>query len=539
MTQDTDTLLVTSHVARDLLQAAALFKTDKAVIWEYVSNGLQYIEPGTKPCVIVALDSRNKKISIRDNGRGMDREGLRNFFVMHGENVDRRQGRPGRGRFGTGKSAAFGIGEILRLTTVRNGRRSSVELCRGDIEVMTGGDPIPVRELEREVPTTEPNGTLVEIEGIHLKSLDQPGIIRYVERHLARWPRDAVVLVNNHQCEFMEPPVAREARFSPSGELARTIGNVELVIKVAKSPLDEDVRGVAIFTKGVWCETTLAGAEGREMSQYIFGEIEVPALDDYSGPIAPFDMSRSMQLNPNNPLVQALYGFIGQSVERVRRDLVEAERKRRATEEAKRLQAQAQAIARVLNEDFEAFRRQLAHVKARAAGRTDLAEGLDEAGVVGVLKPGGDIPGNPVDVRGGGGDGPPRERRLEPSATGAQSGSPSGETRARRPGSHGGFRVQFDNLGPEEHRAKYVGDERTIYINLDHPQIAAAKGLADTDEASFRRLTYEVAFSEYAVAVASELAARDEYMDVSDPIVDIRETLNRLARRGANIYEGR
>lgn len=40
----------------------------------------------------------------------------------------------------------------------------------------------------------------------------------------------------------------------------------------------------------------------------------------------------------------------------------------------------------------------------------------------------------------------------------------------------------FKNLGAQEYRAKYAQDERTIYVNLDHPQIAAAKGLADIDE---------------------------------------------------------
>ena len=81
-------------------------------------------------------------------------------------------------------------------------------------------------------------------------------------------------------------------------------------------------------------------------------------------------------------------------------------------------------------------------------------------------------------------------------------------------------------FGAAEHRGKYVRDERTIYINLDHPQIVAAKGSESDQDPSFRRLAYEVAFAEYAVALASELAARDEYLDPSDPIVDIRDTLN-------------
>jgi HSP90 family molecular chaperone len=142
-----DQLFVKSHVARDILQNAALFKTDKLVVWEYVSNGLQYIDPGTSPLVQVSLDTKKKLIRIADNGRGMDWEGLKNFFVMHGVNVDRKEGRPGRGRFGTGKSAAFGIADRLRITTVRGGRRSIVELARTEIEMMNSEEPIPVKIL--------------------------------------------------------------------------------------------------------------------------------------------------------------------------------------------------------------------------------------------------------------------------------------------------------------------------------------------------------------------------------------------------------
>lgn len=82
-------LFVKSHVARDLLQNAGMFKTDKLVVWEYVANGLQYTSPGTNPLVKVTLDSKKKRIAVQDNGRGMDWAGLHNFFVMHGENHDR------------------------------------------------------------------------------------------------------------------------------------------------------------------------------------------------------------------------------------------------------------------------------------------------------------------------------------------------------------------------------------------------------------------------------------------------------------------
>ena len=149
-------LFVKSHVARDLLQNAGLFKTEKLVVWEYVSNGLQYIDPGVNPTIKVFMDSKRKRITISDNGRGMDWAGLQNFFVMHGENIDRKEGRPGRGRFGTGKSAAFGIADTLRISTQRRGKRSRVEITRADIEKMSSEDPIPVNVIEREAPCPDP-----------------------------------------------------------------------------------------------------------------------------------------------------------------------------------------------------------------------------------------------------------------------------------------------------------------------------------------------------------------------------------------------
>ena len=132
-----DQLKVTSHVGRDLLQSAALFKHEHSVVWEYVANGLEYIEPGVNPTVKVTVDTKNHKIRISDNGRGMTFSDLHRFFQMHGENIDRKKGAAGRGLFGTGKSAAFGIGNVLRVTTVRNRLRSKVELTRSAIESKT------------------------------------------------------------------------------------------------------------------------------------------------------------------------------------------------------------------------------------------------------------------------------------------------------------------------------------------------------------------------------------------------------------------
>ena len=319
------------------------------------------------------------------------------------------------------------------------------------------------------------------------------------------------------------------------------------MIKVAKAPLEEALRGIAIFSNGVWYETTLAGSEGKDMAQYIFGEVDVPKLDEDTSPIPPFDVSRSMKLNPNNELVRTIYAFLGPRIEEVRRTLAEDEKKRKATEEARKLAEQASEIARVINEDFDAFRQRVAKAKAKAEGSSDAhqagSSGADQDDDLlfgsqvpaDVVSPTGG-PGSTGNGEGGGGDNAQSLPVVTPGTDESEKqGRPvGGPDNQRKP--RGGFRVEFENMGAESYRAKYVRDERTIYVNLEHPQLRAAKGLAPVEDPIFRRLAYEVAFSEYAVALASELAARDEYLDPTDPIVDIRETLNRVARRAANLY---
>lgn len=543
-------LVVKSHVARDLLQSAALFKTDKLVVWEYVSNGLQYVNAGINPVVKVSLDSRKKRISVQDNGRGMDWNGLQNFFVMHGENIDRKEGRPGRGRFGTGKSAAFGIAEVMRITTIRNGKRSQVELKRSDIESMSSEEPIPVEVHESEKAVSAQSGTLIEIEGIHLRSLDQGGIIHYIERHLARWPKNATVFVNNHECEFNEPPVAKEHLFKPEGDGLEILGNVELVIKVSKSFLEDEFRGISVFSNGVWHETTFGGSEGREMSQYIFGEIDVPALDEDKSPIAPFDVSRSMRLNPENRIVRALHAFVGCKVEEVRRALLEDDKKRKAKEEAKKLAEEASDIARIINEDFEAFRQRVAKIRAKTNAGPNLSEneqGGDDLGDDLIF--GSDVPANETSPTGSPGKNgapkeievtasseiPPFNPSVEPTENGEPKGRPANGTSMRRRPS-GGFRVEFKDMGEVSERARYIEAEQAIHINLEHPQIAAAKGNFSVQDPSFRRLAYEVAFAEYAIAIAQLKIKSGDCFDLTDPIVEIREALNRITRKAANLY---
>ncbi len=283
------------------------------------------------------------------------------------------------------------------------------------------------------------------------------------------------------------------------------------------------------------------------MAQYIFGAVDVPRLEEDASPVSPFDVSRSVQLNRSNDLVRELFAFVHESVEAVRRELVDAERRRKASEEARKLAAQADEIAKVINEDFEEYRKKVAKVRAKAPGGSDLHRQEDGGGFQeDDLILGADIPareksptGGPgATGDGGGGGGEPRNLQplLAPSENGEKKGKDAGGTGSKaKP--RGGFQVKFEAAGVQSNRAKYVRDERTIYLNLDHPQMAAAKGTGPVDDPVFRRLAYEVAFSEYSISLAMELAqVAGYYVEPTDPIFDIGETLNRLARKGAHLY---
>ncbi|MFT3878559.1 MAG: ATP-binding protein [Gemmatales bacterium] len=541
-----DQIHVVSHVARDLLQTAAVFKTDKQVVWEYVANSLQYSQPGRPVRVEVTIEPRRKKIVISDNGRGMNWEGLQNFWMLHGENQDRLAGNIGRGRFGTGKAAAFGIASVLRVTSTQNGRKSIVELRRSNIENLGSGKPIPVSTIKKELESSEQDGTTIEIEETHIRQLDTQGIIKYIERHLAHYPRDVSVIVNSHLCEYSEPPIDSERVFTPNLEESNTLSNVTLNIKVTRSSLPMELRGIAIFSKGVWHETTLAGSEGKEMSQFIFGEIDVPAIEEDRSEISAFDNTRSLLLNRENNVVFVLLSFIGRCVECVRRELLSADKQRQKTEEAKRLAKQAGIIADVLNDDFAQFRNLLRRVRARRAGGDDNYPLATNGGSGNEsLIEGDELPGSlkdsvPSRTESGTRDGDTRKKSPIPIEV--QEGeeknkaqlSGSIEGRKRRPS--GGFSVLFRNMGTDNDRSQYVPDERSIHINLDHPQLLAARSGNSEDEINFRRLCYEIAFTEYSIAVAYEMANQDEYLEPSEPIADIRTHINRLARRASTLF---
>jgi HSP90 family molecular chaperone len=192
-------ITVSSHVARDFLQNADYFSTMPKVVWEYVSNALD--NPKEDQPVIVDVRISPDRLVFSDNASGMASEDLKRFFQMHGQNIQRQRGRVVRGRFGTGKSAAFGIARTLRIETRKNGYYNVVELTREMIEAASDGKPFGVKEIVKNAPTDEEDGTTVILSRLFdRKRLEIDETRRYVERHLGRNQQNHRVFINDHQC---------------------------------------------------------------------------------------------------------------------------------------------------------------------------------------------------------------------------------------------------------------------------------------------------------------------------------------------------
>lgn len=543
----TNELKVRTDSARNILQSADRFRTAHAAIWEYVANSLQYTDDGVRPSVIVSINDRKKTVSIADNGEGMDRNDLAHFFTMQAENRERKRGVKGRGLWGTGKSAAFAIGSELSVSTTKNGLANSVVLTRRAIDRATGADSVPVQHVLKDESTDSPNGTVILISGIHVGPIDRNRLIQHVEQHLAHYPEDYSVFIDRHECEAQKPEVEEEHKFVPADSERRSLGDIELVVQISKTPLDEGLRGIRITSNGNWHSTTLATSSGKPMSEYLFGQLEVPALENYAGPTSPFDNSRDGWLNPKNDVVAALLRFIGPAVEGERRKLHDRARKIAKGEEAKRLARQAEKVANILSQDFKGFQVKLRRAQSAAAGR-DLGRSYSPLGSDdpdGPWVEGGDQlaskitpeqgESDPAEISGEHTAAPNIPDEVTQDAGGETTGAPTGG-KGQRKSRRGGFVVEHAHLGEQGPRGRYVSDARTIFINLDHPEIAAARRSYEIEDPVFIRLTHEAAIAEYAAALAQELIANRQVEEPEEVLFEVRQTVTRVSAQLAGLY---
>jgi len=190
------------------------------------------------------------------------------------------RGRTGRGKFGTGKSAAFGVGTALEIDTRNRGMRNVARLTRcGDDS--SGGKDVPVEWLVRNEHTSASNGTTVKITGIALSKINTQAIIEYIERHLQAF-RTLLpeVAVNEHVCQLQRPLVDEVFTFDfISGASKRILGQVRLTIKVSPTLCRNPSRHSDTAGPGNFVAVETGGIDRKEkMGNYLFGSVDCAGL---------------------------------------------------------------------------------------------------------------------------------------------------------------------------------------------------------------------------------------------------------------------
>ena len=518
---EAEPLALVTHVGRDVLANAAHFATVPKAVYEYVSNSIDATPPG-RPCTVrvsIVTVGPRRRIEIVDDASGMSREQLRSFFTMHGENALRRAGRKVRGRFGTGKIAAFGRADQLRVDTIQAGLRNIAEISRRDLEEAQAGRPVHVREIMIEEPTDAADGTLVVVEDLQRGTrVDRAEIVRYLQRQLGRHLVQHRVVVEGGRVEYSPPEALEEHRFPAPESVAALAGPVELIVRIAARPLAEEENGIAVLSGGYLNAMTLAGIEGKPEAQYLFGEIEAAILDDDTVQVPAFLSTRDLTLNPWNPVVAELLPWMRGCLETVRRELVRraGERKRAAEQqELERLGTELSSLlGTIYRGERSLFRNSDPLLRSEPPSMEDGNVPLAQAATrprrsrsdMGVAR----------------GPRPPRTDGVAETPAPITVTMPSldGE---RTPTS---FRVAFRHAGGASPRAFYVPEERGIVVNLDHPEAQASLANGGPTSPFFAHYCMRTTLEEFTLVMVAELG----YPDAPEIAREIRERSDRYSR---------
>ena len=100
------------------------------------------------------------------------------------------------------------------------------------------------------------------------------------------------------------------------------------------------------------------------------------------------------------------------------------------------------------------------------------------------------------------------------------------------------FKVEYQNNGDQNPRAKFDSENNIVFINLEHPQVLklindVGKNNDYTKDPMFRKISDEIAFTEYAFGLANLLYQKKYYAENTDEYLrEARSIINELS----NIY---
>lgn len=543
-----------AHVPRAVLATAEEFGDVPRSMAEYIWNSIQYRRDKTRPAVVTfrfGEDASGRWYEVEDfpNGTGMDTSGLQRFFTMNAPNEDRLKGEVGRGRNGTGKAAAFGVGSRLQIYTAKQGVANELALDKEDLvglESTYPCDTLPLQQLvdNQPIPPNQArNGTRVRVSGIRMW-FDPEGVVRNLTRLFMRVLDYNELLWERRPGKFVRvlrerPVTMMERDYVCPTQLVPLVGCPTLHLSATEYDLPKSEGGVVFTTVGgnvLEASYMDVGRRRTPVDKRIVGEIDVPLLDtlDQFGRSAS-TQARRLQMNRESERVAALLPWVDECMDDFKRAV--EQKLSSSIDERDRgvLDAISGTLEHVLNDQYLRFMRDYS-TRMRLPKATPLAP-LPGEGAPGPGAPSDSGTGEQVYVKNGsgeervvadavgpltivgpagnqgeGGDAPGKPSASQPGRI-DPSGNPATQTRRGTARAQGGrsLRVVYLGLGASSPRAYFDG-EGTFTINMDHPDF---ENLEKSD-CEFMRRSAEGCAVTYAEAIL-EMRINDGDPTVAQP----------------------
>jgi len=345
----------------DLLSLGMYSKYPKA-IGELVVNGYD----ADANYVPVSIEPAKDKITIEDNGEGMDEQDIREAYMFLASGQKRATAytaiyhRLPIGNKGIGKLAGFGIARRIEVRTIKNGKAFEFCMDRDELEKSERMGKLKEPILDRALmefkefdAKGQSSGTTVTLRKLRPEcgKIDVDKVISHLAHELPLG-KDFKVIVNRHPCEPKDIPARRKILVDHMDPVCgHIVGEILIARKMLRTPgVFTTVRGRVVGGPSFFGSSPTSFT--YHIGDLIAGSVEVDSFDpeDESDEMPAIKTDREGFVE-THPKYVAYSNYMTELIKDICR---EEEKKRQAQEEAEKKAKVNEAIKQVA-EDFDAY----------------------------------------------------------------------------------------------------------------------------------------------------------------------------------------
>lgn len=466
----------------------AMYNKFTKAIGELVVNG--YDADATR----IDVDIKADKITIIDNGSGMDEKEIRDEYMMLGSDHKRivkktpKFGRLPIGNKGIGKLAGLGVANRITVITTKNGKRHRYQIDREELNKAKTLDEA-YNNLTVEPCDGEQSGTVIELTKIYsYVRID----IEEVRGNLAReieQDHNFQIYVNGRKCHIKDIPAKRKIPINIFDPICGKIEGEIIVSKKAlisiKPGIFTTVRGRVVGPPSFFGLLQIDHRFYRIISPLITGKVEVSSFDpeDIVDEIPIIKTDRD-GFNEDHPKYKAYSKTMtGELIKVCRDEEKELEKKKQAE-----IEAQVKDALKNVIDDFNAYNkenRQEVECQTEKVGKENL---FSDQKIYGKTD---DLLRHPKE--------PDKEHQTNPSEITDKHLMEELKADIGHGTIHLGnkrYKITMKPLGIDDWECRIDGKELLININISHPAYEQATAEKCVEIQVFRAISASFAWKE-------------------------------------------